>query len=91
VALDSVSINSTFILKSGATKILYHVPTIFQSKRVGERNKSHICDDDGEKYNYARSISRLNIIKFRLVQTLSMSNSSTSSIAILYGGKIGYV
>jgi hypothetical protein len=36
---------------------------------------SDLCDEDQEKYDYARSISKRNTMRFRLVQTLSESNS----------------
>jgi hypothetical protein len=50
---------------------------------------SDICDEDRKKCDYVRSISRRNTMMFRLVQALSESNSSTSSIIILCCGKIG--
>jgi hypothetical protein len=36
---------------------------------------SDICDEDREKRDYVRSISRMNTVRFRLVQTLLESNS----------------
>jgi hypothetical protein len=50
---------------------------------------SDICDEDQEKRDYARSISRMNTAGFRLVQALSESNSPMSSIIVLCCGKIG--
>jgi hypothetical protein len=50
---------------------------------------SDICDEDREKHDYTRLISRRNTMRFRLVQTLSESNSHTSNIVILYCTKIG--
>jgi hypothetical protein len=49
---------------------------------------SDTCDEDREKRYYARSISRRNTTRFRLVQSLSRRNSSTSSIAVLCCEKI---
>jgi hypothetical protein len=46
------------------------------------------CDEDREKRYYARSISRRNTTRFRLVQSLSRRNSPTSSIAVLCCEKI---
>jgi hypothetical protein len=48
-----------------------------------------ICDEDQEKRDYTRSISKRNTTRFRLVQALLKSNSHTSSIAVLCYGKIG--
>jgi hypothetical protein len=50
---------------------------------------SYICDDDREKRDYAKSISRKNTVGFRLVQALSKSNSHIFSIAVLCCEKIG--
>jgi hypothetical protein len=50
---------------------------------------SDICDEDLEKCDYARSISRKNMARFRLVQALLESNSPTPSIVVLCCGKIG--
>jgi hypothetical protein len=50
---------------------------------------SDIYDEDREKHDYVRSISRRNTTIFILVQALSESNSPTSSIAVLCCGKIG--
>jgi hypothetical protein len=44
---------------------------------------SDICDEDQEKHDYGRSISRRNTLRFRLVQALSKSNSPMSSIVVL--------
>jgi hypothetical protein len=44
---------------------------------------SDICDEDREKRDYVRSISRMNTVRFRLVQTLLESNSHTSNIVVL--------
>jgi hypothetical protein len=50
---------------------------------------SDICDEDQEKCNYARSISKMNTMRFRLVHALSESKSPTSSVAVLCCEKIG--
>jgi hypothetical protein len=42
-----------------------------------------IFDEDREKRDNARSTSRRNTARFRLVQALSKSNSPTSSIVVL--------
>jgi hypothetical protein len=49
---------------------------------------SDICDEDREKHDYARSISRMKTVRFRLVHTLSKGNSLTPSIAVLCCRKI---
>jgi hypothetical protein len=45
-------------------------------------------NEDRRKRDYARSISR-KTARFRLLQALLKSNSPTSSIVVLYCGKIG--
>jgi hypothetical protein len=50
---------------------------------------SDICDEDWKKHDYARSISRKNTTRFRLVQALSESNNPMSNITVLCCGKIG--
>jgi hypothetical protein len=52
---------------------------------------SDTYDKDREKRDYARLILMRNMMRFRLVWTLSKSNNPTSTIAILYCGKIGYL
>jgi hypothetical protein len=42
-----------------------------------------IFDEDQEKHDDARSISRRNTVRFRLVQALSKSNCPTSNIGVL--------
>jgi hypothetical protein len=50
---------------------------------------SDICDDDRKKRDYAKSISKKNTVGFKLVQSLSKSNSPAFSIVVLCYGKIG--
>jgi hypothetical protein len=50
---------------------------------------SDIFDEDQEKCDYARSISRENTTRFRLVHTLLKSNSLTFSIVVLCCEKFG--
>jgi hypothetical protein len=49
-----------------------------------------IYDEDQEKHDYARSILRRTMTRFRLVQPLSKSNSHTFSIDVLYCRKISF-
>jgi hypothetical protein len=46
-------------------------------------SSSNICDNDQKKHGKATSISKKNMIFFILTQTLSKSNSPTSSPAVL--------
>jgi hypothetical protein len=52
---------------------------------------SDICDEYRENHDYIKSMSRKNMVKFRLVQAPSKNNSHTSSIAVLCYKKIGYL
>jgi hypothetical protein len=50
-----------------------------------------ICDEYREKHDYIKSMSRKNMVEFRLIQPPSKNNSHTSSIAVLCCEKIGYL